>query len=537
MKPFRLTATFIAILTIGTTCFGYSQTDFNDVAPIVFEHCTSCHRDVGEAPFSLVTYNEISAFANSIIDAIEAETMPPAITDTTWGRYYNENVVSQIEIDAINQWILDGKLQGDIAQAPSLPSYGLEGKAIVREPDLIVEFPWIRSNASESIKNPYHCVTLPTGLTENRIIRAIIHETEGDVGTLHHNTLWLETAGGSSIDTSGNCFEIPRSCRRLSEIYPAGEELKTGMPIKPEHSLYIQSHFRDKWTTGKKIKNTVKIWFYPKEEEAEVRIPKIRTIHQNWYLNIPVDSVVQFSDTWGPDDKTVTFPFGVQPPIDYLGTPASGTSIFSLRAHSHSACTDVKTYAYLNGDTIPLLYVKKFSEDFQDAKVFNKLKIIPSGYTIKTTHTYDNTANNTNLYNYNNRQHIIAGTGQEDEMLTDTFIYFPYEPGDEDIDIAALLRNDTSLFVSIDKHAHVTAGPAFTIYPNPVNDIIYVQPGNKNASVTAKIINIQGVIVKSMSPFMGTTQIDVSAVAPGLYIIQLTDINTGVSSNELFVKL
>jgi hypothetical protein len=44
-----------------------TRPDFSrDVAPIIFEHCVSCHRPGGPAPFSLLTYKDASFRARQI---------------------------------------------------------------------------------------------------------------------------------------------------------------------------------------------------------------------------------------------------------------------------------------------------------------------------------------------------------------------------------------------------------------------------------------------------------------------------------------
>ena len=43
---------------------------YDDVAPILAEHCNGCHRDGGVAPFPLTSYADASAWSASILAAI-----------------------------------------------------------------------------------------------------------------------------------------------------------------------------------------------------------------------------------------------------------------------------------------------------------------------------------------------------------------------------------------------------------------------------------------------------------------------------------
>ena len=49
----------------------------NDVAPIIFAHCASCHRPGQIAPFSLLTYEDVKARADRIAVVAAQRLMPP----------------------------------------------------------------------------------------------------------------------------------------------------------------------------------------------------------------------------------------------------------------------------------------------------------------------------------------------------------------------------------------------------------------------------------------------------------------------------
>lgn len=47
------------------------------VAPILFTHCTSCHREGEAAPFALTTYGEARPLARQIARMVQRREMPP----------------------------------------------------------------------------------------------------------------------------------------------------------------------------------------------------------------------------------------------------------------------------------------------------------------------------------------------------------------------------------------------------------------------------------------------------------------------------
>src|SRR5712691_11155922 len=48
-----------------------------DIAPIVFQQCTPCHRPEESAPFSLITYQDVRQRARAIVAANGRRVMPP----------------------------------------------------------------------------------------------------------------------------------------------------------------------------------------------------------------------------------------------------------------------------------------------------------------------------------------------------------------------------------------------------------------------------------------------------------------------------
>ncbi|HCC59327.1 MAG TPA: thiol-disulfide isomerase, partial [Solibacterales bacterium] len=49
----------------------------HDVAPILYQHCVSCHHATDIAPMSLITYQEVKPWAAAIKEAVILRKMPP----------------------------------------------------------------------------------------------------------------------------------------------------------------------------------------------------------------------------------------------------------------------------------------------------------------------------------------------------------------------------------------------------------------------------------------------------------------------------
>ena len=73
---------------------GQGVTFHADVAPIVFNHCTSCHRpgEIGPMPFT--NYAEVAAYGEFIEYVTSIGYMPPWSPDETYSHFVGENVLT-----------------------------------------------------------------------------------------------------------------------------------------------------------------------------------------------------------------------------------------------------------------------------------------------------------------------------------------------------------------------------------------------------------------------------------------------------------
>src|SRR5690349_3212853 len=57
---------------------GEAPVNFNkDIAPIIFEHCSVCHRPGQSGPFSLLNYDDVKSRAKKIVEVTAKRFMPP----------------------------------------------------------------------------------------------------------------------------------------------------------------------------------------------------------------------------------------------------------------------------------------------------------------------------------------------------------------------------------------------------------------------------------------------------------------------------
>jgi len=59
-----------------------------------------------------------------------------------------------------------------------------------------------------------------------------------------------------------------------------------------------------------------------------------------------------------------------------------------------------------------------------------------------------------------------------------------------------------------------------TIYPNPVNELLFIEMNDKNTSFQAEILNTQGQVIVEKT-LQNTQSIDVSTFAKGVYLVKI----------------
>ena len=79
-----------------------------EVAPIIWDNCAICHRPGSLAPFSLLTYEEVSNHAQDIALAVEDRHMPPWLPEVGYGSFLGDRRLSDKELETILRWVSEG---------------------------------------------------------------------------------------------------------------------------------------------------------------------------------------------------------------------------------------------------------------------------------------------------------------------------------------------------------------------------------------------------------------------------------------------
>lgn len=507
-------------------------TTYNDVANIFYNHCTVCHNSGGVGPMPLMNYTDVSTWAASISNAVSTGKMPPWRADTNYtvygtnvrqgARFLHENKLTPTESAAILDWVNDGALEGNPANAPAAPTYGDLTYKLNGTPDIVPQIPTFASNSNSTNTDPYNCFSVPMNLTQDRWLRAF-EIVPGNKAIVHHVVLSIDTLGTLGSQLDGNCAQPAShigiggwSSGTPPTVFPDDPIFKTGIRIPAGSNMIFQMHYAP-GSGGQLDSSKVRMFFYPIGATG-IRPMESDVMLQNWGsfglggAAIPANQV-----------KTITaISTTSQFPTAHTQQPNADMTIFAVNPHSHNVCKKIKIYAAnTTGDTIPVIRISDWDYGWQGNYYFPKPLKIPQGYTLKTEHVYDNTVNNPHLPGA--PVDVNFGQATADEMLFDAFLWLPYQTGDENIDVKAMLTTDPLLQVGINDINAVSI-ESF-IYPNPASDKISVYLTKKSV-YSARIFTITGQTILNTDTFTDRVTVDVQNIPDGLYVIEIVDTKT-----------
>ncbi|MED5198423.1 MAG: cytochrome c [Gemmatimonadota bacterium] len=201
-----------------------------DVATIIQENCTVCHRTGGIGPMELVTYEDVRLYAPLIKIKVRDRLMPPYYYDTDIGiqELQHDWRLSQEDINTVVAWVDQGAPLGDPADMP--PPADLRATdewslaAEFGPPDLLAPSSPIDIPA-EGNDVWYRPIVEIQGLPENeeRCIKALQVKPRGDAVTVVHHansTFQLLQDDGSFRGTGARATEYAMG--KLGEIIPDG---------------------------------------------------------------------------------------------------------------------------------------------------------------------------------------------------------------------------------------------------------------------------------------------------------------------------
>jgi tetratricopeptide (TPR) repeat protein len=369
-----------------------------DVAPILFDRCVSCHRPGGDAPFSLVTFEDVRARAQLIARVTRQRSMPPWKA-TSGGPFIEDRSLTGAQIDTLERWVATGATRGSDADAPQAPPPLTEWR--LGPPDLIVTLPAPYALGADG-PDEFRNFALPVPIDVLTYVAAVEVSMNG-TRAVHHANLRIDPTDWSRrLDA-----EDPRpgyeGAVSPNARYPDGHFLgwtpgqtptraARGMAwrLRPGTDLVMQLHLK---STGKPELVQPRVAFYFTADPPDRAPLALRLGRQN--LDIAPDTTYIARDSY-------TLPVDIE--------------LHAIHPHAHSRATAVSASALLpDGSERTLLHIADWDFDWQDVYRYRDPVSLPRGSTITTEFTYDNSTRNRRTPDSPARR-VLFGQNSSDEM-------------------------------------------------------------------------------------------------------------------------
>jgi hypothetical protein len=377
-----------------------------DVAPIVTEHCASCHTEGNIAPFALDEYETASAMASAMLAAVEDGSMPPWLARETDEcapplPYQDDLRLSEAEVQTLRDWVDAGAPEGDPEDAAALPA----------APALVVQAPdrTLRSATPykvEGTSDDFPCVVFDPELTEKVWVTEMQLTPSNDL-VAHHGLVYHDIYGDSlqyvDEDNTFPCFAPPDIAGALMMTWTPGMSPMVtpegaGMHLGPDSLIVVQMHYHPTGTTVEEDSLTLDLKYtteQPELEALQALVGNYGSYDEETGLGLQPgmndEGGVEFripADTSGHIEEMI---YTQEVPIEF--------PIFSVGTHMHYVGTDMKIDLIReDGQEDCLVQTPRWDFNWQRTYTFDapidELPTIDMGESLRMRCTYDNTLDN-----------------------------------------------------------------------------------------------------------------------------------------------
>jgi len=378
-----------------------------DVASIIQENCTVCHRAGGIGPMELVTYEDVRRYSRRIKENVVNRVMPPYYYDNDVGiqELKHDWRLSQEDINTIVAWVDQGMPLGNRDEIPELKLVDTDGWSLSSEfgpPDLLAPSTPIDVPASglDMWHRPIVKVT-GVGADEDRCIKALQVKPRGTAKTVVHHansTFALIQDDGSFEGTGDRATEYAMG--KLGEIIPDGvcRVLPANSYIRWDIHMYpggLGATAVNDVIEGNVV--DIGIWLHPADYEYEYK------------QDLSLYGIRQGELVMPPHGTTMTQGFkSFDHPV----------RIDSFQPHGHLRLRSASLEIFYpeTGRTEIIGMVSNWSATWHQSHIFedDAAPLVPTGAVLVMKQWYDNTAGNPN--NPDPDQWVDGGSRTADEM-------------------------------------------------------------------------------------------------------------------------
>jgi hypothetical protein len=420
------------MLTIGVGAAGRAgspPTWNQDVAPIMFASCVTCHQPGEVAPMSLLTYEEARPWARGIKTKVVAREMPPWFADSRHGKFDNNRGLTQAQIDTIIAWADAGAPRGT-GPSPAVPDiHGRSAEVISRPPDAVVEMPVEMEIPPRWNAPPGFLLWEKAPFLEDKYVeavelrpgnRAVTHHSRLDAVPLprgaHHLGMAPAWPGGPPINgvpvlEDGTPYAEAYAATQAGDVF--GEEaianqgpfegnqdnlfmhyapgtralkFKPGYVkvIKRDDYLRFMLHYNPTGRT-ERDRHSVLLWFSSEPQVREVRSKLANEVN-----------LLEGREVIGQGVRRPNIPAQAENyRVASLKVIDTDTTINSIWPHMHLRGKDTTYFVtYPDGREEVLLSIPKYSFEWQIHYIFEEPVKVPAGSILRVVTHYDNSSKN-----------------------------------------------------------------------------------------------------------------------------------------------
>lgn len=372
-----------------------------NIAPIVFQHCASCHRPGQSAPFALLNYEEVKKHGKQIAEVTKRRIMPPWMPEPGYVEFADERLLNSDQIELIKNWVAQGAMEGNASDLPPQPKW-TEGWHL-GEPDLVVQMPQPFLLPAEG-KDIYRNFVVPIPVASTRYVRAVEFRP-GNPKVVHHAFVRFDSTRESrrldALDAEPGFGGIhtPSSVRSPDGFFlswqpgriPSKPIEGLAWPLEKSTDLVLQTHLQ---TSGKPEALQSSVGFYFSDKPPTNAPFKIELT--SFDIDIPAGEKAHVVK-----DKYVL-------PVD--------VEITAILPHAHFLGKKLQGYALLpDGTKKWLLLINEWNFNWQGDYRYAKPIALPKGTTLAMEYVYDNSSGNARNPNQPPKR-VRYGLQSSDEM-------------------------------------------------------------------------------------------------------------------------
>jgi tetratricopeptide (TPR) repeat protein/mono/diheme cytochrome c family protein len=350
------------------------------IAPVIFQHCSTCHRPGGGGPFNLLTYDDVRGRATQIAVATMNRSMPPWKPEAGYGEFVGTRRLTDAQLTLLQQWVKTGAVEGDPRDLPPMPRWPDEWQ--LGHPDLVVTMPEPYMLPGEG-PDVFRTFVIPLPLTERRYVKSLEFRPGTHQHGVHHANIkidgtrgsrWLDDGqagpgyegGGGPQATFPDGYFLGWTPGQLPRVSPDGMAWR----LEPDSDLVVELHMMPSGHE-QPVQISVGLFF---TDQPPVRLPyMLRLGRQN--IDIPA----------GEARHVITDSFVL--PVD--------VEALAVQPHAHNLAREISGTATLpDGTTKSLVYIKDWDFGWQDVYRYVQPLSLPKGTVLGMRYVYDNSAAN-----------------------------------------------------------------------------------------------------------------------------------------------